>query len=1137
MTTRKSRNEIGPLILQLKEACRRPLFTEIVLDESKQSKELQAIKEQRQDPDSTAILPPETQSLPQPLSSSSASSKQQPSKDATEKKTWRELLKEASTLLPYMTDEEHGEISHLASILLLGFLLPSSTGNEYFLLQHCLDDNLSKQDIATATNKYILDMKLEERLENTCRHYAAFEFGEFDTLTDATWELAFDSFLHQGLAPFLSGRTAHYQHVDLFHLLAMAIHPQPVAAAELDDDDKSMARRFMNNRHAHSLHVNYGHRLKIIHMLIQNMVLPAHDPNLPMIHCPLFDDALPHLRASLHTFAQGAVSMEEAHLARAAMLTIAIQSNLVTMRKEEWDFLINRMVDDRTRYPGCRKGCPRMLKDIGLTVPCDDIDFCPHAGRGRHLAEFLIRTCQSRRRADNVFLHEAFSSLTDAIEWQTHCWMQPEDEEPSDSEETPCMLASLLFAARAFYNFLLPVEELKNSIEQQDEALLEAVGRRDDIKACAIQLLHHFDPTIASQAAELLSLALAYGKKETTTECAQQIYLTLQVSLDNLCSNKTEWNQQLQSSLRNVVSATSRLSPSFALSFLNLLYKKVKGMGPVSSDADDKDVEMKDASEDKAATKHKDDKSNKELKRKATQRLYLLQLVSTTAIANSVIAAGKTDTLLELLKEESEESLQSEIVAALLACRQARFFVQEKDPARDAALGAVKKMSDRWRLYQVARLALRTGSFAVASRCYGQLLQSPLSERTFLWMSSLANISNCELCLSKHAAKGIPSATISMRAAMSMLLSLKALDGSIDADYSRTISIVSLRLDFLDLLTGLRQLIREMRLTGVGPVKRTRSMMHFQNILRCFDGLANRYRQVYQRYGLFCSQQSRTSFRTLHALCRFVARSIRSVFSDVHPSQKKEDNLRSTGPQGDSALAVVRFMLRVDDQLLQKMTPSTDLVIRAAAMLEVVDGILLCPPPFPLELLSVSRLPLGEIHLSADPEYTGIDGSDGFPDGQRPELGTIECYPGIAFDFYATGTIPASFLASAKLSFSIILLWHRASYVGPLQEDEHIGDEKQEDEAMADEKQEEDAAAAPPKAVPRPWDYTLASTSMLVSGKFSFKVECPPIREEGNYVIDVKLGCRDVRGGEWEVAMKDEFRKMKVQATRSSWHG
>jgi hypothetical protein len=1053
-----------------------------------------------------------------------------------------------------MTEEEHGEVSHVAAILLLGFLVPFSTGNEWFLLQHTRDDHYMQQVQTSSNNNssnkniaqpqtldYIIGMSLEERLENTCQHYAAFEFGEFDTLTDASWELAFDSFLMEGLAPFLGGRPAHYRQVDLIHLLAMVIHPQAFASCIPDTVASlqgkhywTLACQLMNNRHAHSFHANYGHRQKFIQLVVQHLSLPAFDNTIPMVNCPLFDGALPHLRASLHAFCVGAISMEDAHCARSALVTIATQSQIKVAKKEEWELLINRLVDDRTQYPGC-KGCPRMLNrhllgcwQTTTITTGKDAFFCPHAGRGRNLAEFLIRTCQARRHADSDFLNEAFSSLTDAIEWQMHCWKQEDETEETDSEEPPCMLASLLFAARTFFYFLLPMEELQKQSDDDGQVAshLDVAARRDELKSCVIQLIHHHDANIASQAAELLCLALAYGGKQSLSDCARTLYLSLTLTLDNFYWNRSD-PDLFQSSIRKVVFAASRLSPSFALSFLNVLLKKVNGGGPEESYK--QDVEMKNADDGNVEGSDTGVITGKHMQ-------FLLRLVSSIALANPVIAAEKADVFLELLQKFSEDPPRCEVIAALLSCRQARFFVTEKDPSEAAVLTTVNHMKGRWNVYQLGKLAMRTGNFGVAHQCYHLIIKSPLSERYFLWITTLANVAKAELCLAKHAAKGIPTATISLRSALSILLSLKALDRSKGADYSRTIKLIRLRLDFLDLLTSLRQLIREIRLTGAGPGKRTRSLLHFQNIVKCFDALSNRYREVYQQYGLFSCQQSRTALRTLNSLCRFVARSTRSVFSDVHPSQKKDENSRSTVPSGDETLPITRFMVRIDEQLLQKMSPSTDLVTRAAAMIEVVDGILLCPVPFPLDHLTVSNLPRGHLQLLADPEQTGIDASDALPDTSRPELDTIECYPGISFDFYAAGEIPASFLTKSRLPFTSVIVMHRAEYVGPIQEEEHIADEKQEDEALADEKHDDDTIEAPLKTIPGPWDYTEVSTSMQTSGKFSVKIECPVIREEGNYVIEVKLRCRDVRGGEWEVAVEEELRRMKVQVTRSLWH-
>ena len=828
-----------------------------------------------------------------------------------------------------------------------------------------------------------------------------------------------------------------------------------------------------------------------------------------MINCPLFDGALAHLRASLHAFGMGAISMEDAHWARSAVVSIAVQSRIEVVLKEEWEFLINRMVDDRTLYPGCQY-CPQMLReqpfgffDKRTDQNGDDSSFCPHAARGLHIAEFLIRICQSRHStAGGVFLLEAFSSLTDAVEWQMHCWKKPDDEEEAEevtdvTEEPPCMLASLLFAAKAFFYFLLPMEVNSNDDDPDDIAT-----RREELISCSIQLIHHADETIASEAAELLAVAFAYGSKQSLDKYARALFSSLQLLLPTVCNDSESPSNSsliLQSSIQNVLSATSRLSPAFAVSILNLLLESVE----------------------KSSGKPK-------------QEHFLLRVLCSVSASNPGVAEGKASSLVNLLEKLTDKSLQSQGIAALFACRQAHFFERKEGSVDTGVLKAIQQIDDRWTLYKLARLGLKTGNYATASQCYQRILHSALSERFFLWVSALSKIADSELCLSKYAAKGIPKSTTVLRSALSIFQSMSTVYRSQDSDFSFQISIVSLRLDFLDLLTALRQIIREMRLTGAGPAKRTRSSLHFQNIVKCFDALARRYAAVYRKHGLFVSQQSRTTLKSLHALCRFVARSVRVIFSDMQSSQKKEDNWPGTGPSGDSNLPISRFMQCLDERLLQKMSPSIDPVIRAAAMLEVVDGVLLCPSPFPIDFLAVSSVPHGLIQLSADPEQSQDDGLDGNSDEHRDDLAIVEGYPGISFDFCATGEIPSTFLAKSKLPFTAILLWHRAEYSGPLLEDEHMPDEKQEDEHMADEKQEDEVAAPTFTAVPRPWQYTLVSTNLLANGKFSFRIECPPIREEGNYSIEIKLGCRDIRGGEWEIPVGDDSRIIRVQVSRSN---
>jgi len=229
-----------------------------------------------------------------------------------------------------------------------------------------------------------------------------------------------------------------------------------------------------------------------------------------------------------------------------------------------------------------------------------------------------------------------------------------------------------------------------------------------------------------------------------------------------------------------------------------------------------------------------------------------------------------------------------------------------------------------------------------------------------------------------------------------------------------------------------------------------------------------------------------------------------------------------TGHSGDRSLPISRFMQCLNERLLDKMRTSVDPVIRAAAMLEMMDGILLCPWPFPVDFLRVSGVPSGCLQLIADPDQCSHLAKI------NDRLDVAEGYPGISFGVLATGEIPSAFLAKTKLEFASVVLCHRADYAGPLEEEEHVLDEKQEDD-----KQEEDEAAASP-AKTRPWEYKELSTNLRANGKFEFRFECPPIREEGNYSIEIKLGCRDVRGGEWDISLPIESTRLRVQVSRSN---
>lgn len=191
-----------------------------------------------------------------------------------------------------MTLQEFGTVYRIAAVLLLGFLVPSSTGNDFFVNAR---QSVTQQTTGTRSSEStsnvdaFLDMSLEERLEKCCRLYSEGEFGEFNSCVDPTWEKAFCSFLKYGIGPLLAARPVHSTETDLLHVLAMVVSPQPQdgcisktvqALMEKDSSSWTRAKRLMACIHPRSFQVNYSHRLAMVNMMANQLAVPHYVASL-----------------------------------------------------------------------------------------------------------------------------------------------------------------------------------------------------------------------------------------------------------------------------------------------------------------------------------------------------------------------------------------------------------------------------------------------------------------------------------------------------------------------------------------------------------------------------------------------------------------------------------------------------------------------------------------------------------------------------------------------------------------------------------------------------------------------------------------------------------------------------------------
>jgi hypothetical protein len=112
------------------------------------------------------------------------------------------------------------------------------------------------------------------------------------------------------------------------------------------------------------------------------------------------------------------------------------------------------------------------------------------------------------------------------------------------------------------------------------------------------------------------------------------------------------------------------------------------------------------------------------------------------------------------------------------------------------------------------------------------------------------------------------------------------------------IGFLQLRIDLLDMCASLRNLSREIRLSGTVPKRTVRTGLHLRNTLRLFYSLVTRYHSLYWRHGLFLCQQSRTALRTCHTVCRWLGDAGRKVFPEALSTKlEKEDS--TLLPRGD----------------------------------------------------------------------------------------------------------------------------------------------------------------------------------------------------------------------------------------------
>jgi hypothetical protein len=940
----------------------------------------------------------------------------------------------------------------IASIMTLGFLLPFSTGYEYYLLQDAPRLSLTP---AKSTQEYILHLDLLQRLSHSVRYYNAHEHPEHDCVTDDDWELAWDTFQKEGLQPWLESRPfSSLDQVDLLHIFAMVIAPQPG----------------LN-------HITEASSLGILQLITRSLLLPSLFDNSTSVGplAPLLYGAVPHLRASLRSFLVTAQSPYDAHVAWQALISITCHIRHPALVLKDWESLMHHLVDDRAVYRGHdAMACVQRRKQGYDTWP-RRIPFCAHAARGQLLATFV--TCMnSMDSTDNVnFLMQAFTSLTDAIEWQLDCWKEPDKDDLDDADDkgqkaqtlhSPCLLASLLYVTRIVFP-MLRVAVMKS------EAFVSLMD-------ASINSLFHADAGIQAEAASLLATVFSCRGRYVSEDHVRLLYIALKRTLMQL--------QRPVSEIHHMLCVASFYSRSFAMSLANYLLEQKKNM--------------------------------------AFSTRYMAMIA-----ANCPVVAHKLqDSFTRILVNETDTHSKLHMIACLVSSRQAYFF-NANDDSTDVLMVDTVQQAGTWDQYKMACHCMTCGRFDIATKLLDHVQSYFLSEKTYLWIAALHDIAKAEAALVTKAAMGIPSAVTLLLSAVSYLETLSKSSRACQSQYTFQIQFLRLQLDFLDSLTVLRQCVSEMRIIAEGPAKNTRSYYILQSTLQSIETLASRYVQLNQQCGIsFRYGQSSARLLTLQGAALLLALTAKRVFADCLPPVKEPLILDLSFILKHLHNPLSTMLQKFDGLFLHSLSASSmSAVGRAASLLEWIDVVLSVPIPFPRDLLTPHRVDPVVLALSSDTSRNASWDTNG---GEK--MGWIDAYPLIAIPLSIHGCLPRScmtFQHSAAIRGVSINL--SISYCGPVVESEDGAAAAAED---AVENEPTPVVAVDPVIPHLPdWSSILPIRARLApgTGRFAASVELPPIAEEGMFQMDCQLHVMRVDGTEWQVPMEPSTASIHIRVSRS----
>ena len=417
-----------------------------------------------------------------------------------------------------------------------------------------------------------------------------------------------------------------------------------------------------------------------------------------------------------------------------------------------------------------------------------------------------------------------------------------------------------------------------------------------------------------------------------------------------------------------------------------------------------------------------------------------------------------------------------------------------------------ESIDNSWILFKLVRVAFQTSNYSFALGLLEKRLVNGCSrQQSFMWLTALSKLAHGEEVLTAKGAKGVAESFELLSSCQSMLTSLAALEQN--GSFNFQLEYIRLRLDTLNLITIARSLAVEVLMTeGTLSSKNNRSNLFRKNIARSVGLLVSRYEKMHRLFGFHRCHQTRSTLRTLKAMCQLISdsASLRKEKKNHKTSSSVSTPAQQSAPVHDQNQSMNTTLSKLRSEVSGQMKSSKqkdDAVSRASALLFVLDTILSHPAPFPSGFFQVKPITSAIVNISADPNTIQQKITHDTTVDARTGAELIDVMPGLTAKVTLSGVIPDQFIQSASITFHEIVAWATVEYEGGLYEEENGGESR-----YVESKQVNGYPTG---------DQPNGSTSLLPGGKFIMSIPFEELLQEGYYKVNIELGCIDVRGGKW----------------------